>query len=520
MEDGASIDRNNFTPVKLPPSSSSTTATPSSNGPRPHRCEICQRSFREVATLRKHEQLHRADRPYVCTTCGKSFLWSSNLKVHERVHTGERPYKCKICHRCFTQSNDLRRHERNVHMRGKLYGYKHAGAVGMGRGAVAAGPGAGGSQVNIATYQAFAMQQRALLQQALTYESYLHNAAAVTQAQMFPQPPAHMMANKADGMHMAMPGGGGMVHRGEEQGRRDVQRSPIKLEQVTPPQTPGEGEGVGEKRGVVSSHGHDSLQHSPVSPRYMPSSTCHAPPMPPLTAPHRSPPMLMSVGHGPYNAKDASPLHQSPHQLSPPTARNSTLPSFSSFRHPPHSSTEYDPDQRHALTPSSLPGTMGRGRESELGEVREREGDKYPPCDSVMDLSMSKTPDPRPSSAPEKVMSPGERGGEEHAMPPPKTPSSESECDGKRDVTTTSSTPVADNGIHHCRHCNIFFYDYTMFHLHSSLHSPYPADYPFRCPSCGKHCQDRIEFMFHTVWHVKYPHTIPEYQPFKETMFS
>ena len=72
---------------------------PATTGPRPHRCEVCQRSFREMATLRKHEQLHRADRPYICNTCGKSFLWSSNLKVHERVHTGERPYKCKICHR-------------------------------------------------------------------------------------------------------------------------------------------------------------------------------------------------------------------------------------------------------------------------------------------------------------------------------------------------------------------------------------------------------------------------------------
>lgn len=32
-------------------------------------------------------------------------------------------------------------------------------------------------QVNLAAYQAFAMQQRALLQQALTYESYLQKAA-------------------------------------------------------------------------------------------------------------------------------------------------------------------------------------------------------------------------------------------------------------------------------------------------------------------------------------------------------
>lgn len=414
-------------------------------------------------------------------------------------------------------------------MRGKLYGYKH-GPGGVGRGGVP--PSGGGSHVNLAAYQAFAMQQRALLQQALTYESYLHTAA-VTQAQMFPQPPAPHMPPKTEGMGMCMPGGsvGGMVPRGEEPGRRDVPRSPIKLEQVTPPTTPGEGEGgVGEKRGGVApvnpSHGPDALQHSPVSPRYLPSSTCPAPPPMPLPSPMRSPPMLLSVGHGPYPAKDHSPLHHSPHQMSPPSLRGS-LPSFSSFRHPPHSSTQqqYDaPERGH--TPSSLHMGMGREREGEAGSGGMREatdGDKYP-CDSVMDLSMSKTPDTRPGSGSgdsHKGGGASEDGQREQSMPPPppKTPSSESECEGKRDVTTTSSTPVADNGIHHCQHCNIFFYDYTMYHLHESLHMPY-EEYPFRCPSCGKNCQDRIEFMFHTVWHVKYPHTIPNYQPFKDNFIS
>lgn len=73
--------------------------------------------------------------------------------------------------RCFTQSNDLRRHERNVHMRGKLVNYRNPVAP----------TSRNTSQMNLATYQAFAMQQRALLHHALTYES-LMQSAVVTQA--------------------------------------------------------------------------------------------------------------------------------------------------------------------------------------------------------------------------------------------------------------------------------------------------------------------------------------------------
>lgn len=142
------------------------------------------------------------------------------------------------------------------------------------------------------------------------------------------------------------------------------------------------------------------------------------------------------------------------------------------------------------------------------------------PCDSVMDLSMNKSSNSPPSRTSSTASSSVEKEVGVMAMPPPKNPASigaETESEpGKRDVTTTSGTPTADSGgIHHCQHCNIFFYDYTMFHLHESLHMPY-EDHPFRCPSCGTHCQDKIEFMFHTVWHVKYPHTIPNYTPFRE----
>nr|KAG5688385.1 hypothetical protein BaRGS_010528 [Batillaria attramentaria] len=335
-------------------------------------------------------------------------------------------------------------------MRGKLYGYKHGGPVAMGPRAVP--PTGTGSHVNLAGYQAFAMQQRALLQQALAYESYLQSAA-VTQAQMFPQPPpAPLIPSKADGIRMCMPGssGPGVMAPGMDE-RREPQRSPIKLEQVTPPSTPGEAEaGMGEKRmmtGGPQHHGPDSLQHSPVTSRYMATSTAPGPVLP-VASPLRSPPMLLPVGQGgPFAMKDGpSPLHHSPHQLSPQTPRG-PLPSFSSFRHPPRGSGEYEPDHIH--TPTSM-GVIGRDREADHRGARDDDDgrDKYP-CDSVMDLSVNKS----------------EAGSDK--------------ADTDRD---DQSMP------------------------------------PRRPQAASRNARDRIEFMFHTVWHVKYPHTIPNYQPFKENL--
>ncbi|XP_046578586.1 zinc finger protein 227-like isoform X1 [Haliotis rubra] len=469
-------ERNGFTPIKLPPSS----------GPRPHRCDVCQRSFREVATLRKHEQLHRADRPYVCSTCGKSFLWSSNLKVHERVHTGERPYKCKICHRCFTQSNDLRRHERNVHMRGKLYGYKSAGRP--------------NSHVNLAAYQAFALQQRALLQQALTYESFMQNAAAASHVNSFHPHPQQVMVQKPhETMSTSVPN-----HNPKE----STSVSPIKLEQVTPPSTPSETDpetrnGL-EKRSLstTSPHTSDSLQ-SPLPSSYTPLSAGSAGMI-------QSPPLLMASSAPPmtYGKEEYSKNCYSPSVLQ---ARRASENGYSPYHYGNGNLSPHG----YVANQHNLPQAHGHITTSESSPSQQE--DKTSSCDKVMDLSMgSKNSSENHESDLDDVELKASNG--EH-MPPPKTPSVESECDGKRDVTTTSASPMADSGIHHCEHCNIFFYDFTMYHLHQSLHSPY-EEHPFCCPSCQKRCQDRIEFMFHIVWHVKYPNTIPNYQPFKESYLT
>lgn len=437
---------------------------PATSGPRPYRCDICQRSFREVATLRKHEQLHRADRPYICTTCGKSFLWSSNLKVHERVHTGERPYKCKICHRCFTQSNDLRRHERNVHMRGKLYSYKTP----AGRPIPPAAPNPG--HMNLAAYQAFALQQRALLQHALTYEGLMQNSVAMTTASHYLQHPGRSLSslpaiNDSDNSTVSTSvGNAHNIHdKHEEHHLPQNQERSLKLEQVTPP--------PGQHNQYEQSD--DSLRQSQFSPA---SNKTHSPSRVSTASPYAS----MNGHNGkqiesPELKKDERSYSQESHA--------SDFPKYFNYH-----------DSQSGIQHSYNSPFSSANNHS----------------DTVMDLRINKS-----LSSAESEDCDLDWKARNSSTLSSKSADSESESDSKRDVTTTSYTPTVDSGIHHCQHCNIFFHDFTMYNLHQSLHSPVDED-PFLCPSCLKRCQDRIEFMFHIVWHVKYPHTIPKYQSFKE----
>lgn len=441
---------------------------PATNGPRPHRCEVCQRSFREVATLRKHEQLHRADRPYICTTCGKSFLWSSNLKVHERVHTGERPYKCKICHRCFTQSNDLRRHERNVHMRGKLYSYKTP----VPRQAPAVNTG----QMNLAAYQAFALQQRALLQHALSYESLMQNAAVAVTAPHFMPRPEHLhhamaMTKQSDVTVTTSTPTTNNAHLHQPRLPPDERDAPFKIEQVTPPP---DANSRYERGDNPSSQGHDDCYQSPNQSQFSPESNKA-----------QSPQTLSSTTFGLQNGRHPSGDSHESHKDQRPRSNSREFPRFFNY-----------PEDRPPST--DLPQTIHNSVYTHTHHNSE----------NVIDLSMNKSLSSLDSDD-------GDWKHRNSSVLSSKSVDSESE-DSKRHVTTTSATPTADSGIHHCPHCNIFFHDFTMYNLHQSLHSPVDED-PFLCPSCLKHCQDRIEFMFHIVWHVKYPHTIPKYQSFKES---
>ena len=82
------------------------------SGEKPFKCRVCDRRFSQSSSVTTHMRTHNGERPYKCDICGKAFADSSTLTKHTRTHTGERPYQCNICLQRFSQSGNLNRHKR------------------------------------------------------------------------------------------------------------------------------------------------------------------------------------------------------------------------------------------------------------------------------------------------------------------------------------------------------------------------------------------------------------------------
>lgn len=66
-------------------------------GEKPHKCELCDFTCRDVSYLSKHMLTHSNDKNFMCTECGYITKWKHYLNVHMRKHTGDLRYDSRPC---------------------------------------------------------------------------------------------------------------------------------------------------------------------------------------------------------------------------------------------------------------------------------------------------------------------------------------------------------------------------------------------------------------------------------------
>ncbi|XP_053326807.1 hypermethylated in cancer 2 protein [Spea bombifrons] len=98
----------------------STPNTTFPNESRPFKCSVCERSYKDPATLRQHEKTHWLTRPFPCNICGKMFTQRGTMTRHMRSHLGLKPFACEECGMRFTRQYRLTEHMR-VHSGEKPY---------------------------------------------------------------------------------------------------------------------------------------------------------------------------------------------------------------------------------------------------------------------------------------------------------------------------------------------------------------------------------------------------------------
>ena len=63
-----------------------------------------------MPTKQRREHSHMAHRPHKCEVCDKSFARKQDLKRHADIHIGLKPHKCPACKRGFDDKSNLNRH--------------------------------------------------------------------------------------------------------------------------------------------------------------------------------------------------------------------------------------------------------------------------------------------------------------------------------------------------------------------------------------------------------------------------
>ena len=53
---------------------------------KPHACKNCEKSFKHISHLKKHNIVHSEEKKYECTECGDNFSQLMSLQLHLISH--------------------------------------------------------------------------------------------------------------------------------------------------------------------------------------------------------------------------------------------------------------------------------------------------------------------------------------------------------------------------------------------------------------------------------------------------
>ena len=77
---------------------------------------------RRVEQMKQHASITGTPRYFPCPDCGKIFPSNAKLKVHYMTHTGAKPHKCQFCDRSFRQRLHLKSHMYISHQEELIHG--------------------------------------------------------------------------------------------------------------------------------------------------------------------------------------------------------------------------------------------------------------------------------------------------------------------------------------------------------------------------------------------------------------